>query len=98
MNLNVTGKTALLTSTSGGPGAHFARVLAEAGAAFTLGTSHAGKPARMTGALNAERQKADAVPLDFADEGSFADLFGDLHFGAVRNTMDSTFLSARSRA
>ena len=41
MELQLRGKTALVTGASGGLGAHFAGVLARAGAAVTLGARRA---------------------------------------------------------
>lgn len=85
LDLNVNGKSALITGASGGLGAHFARVLAESGATVTLGARRKDKLAEVTGMLVAGGHSADAVDLDVTDEDSITALFAQRHFDIVIN-------------
>lgn len=85
MELQVRGKTALITGASGGLGAHFAGVLARAGARVTLGARRADKLADVVAALTAAGHEAEAVDLDVTDEKSVAALFARQRFDIVIN-------------
>lgn len=85
MKLEVTGKTALITGASGGLGAHFAEVLAGAGAHVTLAARRAEKLTEMTAALRAQGYTADAVDLDVGSEASVTALFEKRSFDIVIN-------------
>ncbi len=61
------GRTALVTGASSGLGAHFARVLHEAGATVVLA---ARRIDRMDAAVAAFGERAHAIPMDVADEAS----------------------------
>lgn len=85
MKLEVTGKTALITGASGGLGAHFAEVLAAAGAHVTLAARRADKLTEVTAALCAKGYTADAVDLDVGSEASVTALFEKRSFDIVIN-------------
>lgn len=85
MKLEVTGKTALITGASGGLGAHFAEVLARAGAHVTLAARRAEKLTEVTAALRAQGYTADAVDLDVGSEASVTALFEKRSFDIVIN-------------
>lgn len=85
MELQVTGKTALVTGASGGLGAHFAGVLARAGAAVTLGARRADRLGDVVAGLQAAGHRADAVSLDVTDEASVAAVLSQRRFDIVVN-------------
>lgn len=85
MKLDVSGKTALITGASGGLGAHFAEVLAAAGAQVTLSARRADKLADVTADLRTKGYEADAVDLDVTDEASVKALFAQRSFDIVIN-------------
>lgn len=85
MKLSVEGKTALITGASGGLGAHFARALAQAGAAVTLGARRADKVTDLSEQLSREGFNAEGIALDVDDETSIAELFANRHFDIVIN-------------
>ena len=85
MELHLRGKTALITGASGGLGAHFAAVLAEAGAEVTLGARRAEKLAEQVAGLRAKGHSAAAVPLDVGDAASVEALFAAQSFDIVVN-------------
>ncbi|MBV0891539.1 SDR family oxidoreductase [Paracoccus sp. Z118] len=85
MELQVRGKTALITGASGGLGAHFAGVLARAGARVTLGARRADKLADVVAGLTAAGHEAEAVDLDVTDEKGIAALFARQRFDIVIN-------------
>lgn len=67
MDKPLTGRTALVTGASGGLGAHFAKVLAEAGAAVALSARRLDLVEREAGAIAAGGARAMALRLDVAD-------------------------------
>jgi NAD(P)-dependent dehydrogenase (short-subunit alcohol dehydrogenase family) len=70
--LSVTGKVALVTGASSGLGAHFARVLAAAGAAVAVGARRTDKLASLVADLEADGAAALAVALDVTSADSVA--------------------------
>lgn len=90
MELSVKGKAALITGASGGLGAHFARVLAGAGAAVTLAARRADRLAEQVATLQAAGHQAEALDLDVADEGSVSAAFAGRHFDIVINNAGVT--------
>ena len=61
------GKTALVTGASSGLGAHFARVLADAGAAVVLAARRQEQLAEQVAAINDAGGSARALTLDVTD-------------------------------
>jgi NAD(P)-dependent dehydrogenase (short-subunit alcohol dehydrogenase family) len=73
------GKTALVTGASGGIGAHFARVLSNAGARVILGARRKGALIRQINELNAAPGSASARSLDVTDVSSVKALEDVMH-------------------
>ena len=67
---DVSGKRILITGASSGFGAHFARVLAEQGAALVLAARRVEKLEETAGAVRALGRDAVVVPMDVADHAS----------------------------
>ncbi len=75
MELDLSGKRALVTGASGGLGLHFAGVLAAAGAAVTLAARRLDKVEDAAEALRGQGHSADAAALDVTDPLSVTALF-----------------------
>jgi NAD(P)-dependent dehydrogenase (short-subunit alcohol dehydrogenase family) len=73
--LSLTGKTALVTGASSGLGAHFARVLAGAGAAVALAARRLDRLRQLEAEIRSAGGNAWAVELDVTDEASVARAF-----------------------
>jgi len=73
--LSLTGKTALVTGASSGLGAHFARVLAGAGAAVALGARRLDRLRQLEAEIRSAGGSAWAVELDVTDQASVARAF-----------------------
>jgi NAD(P)-dependent dehydrogenase (short-subunit alcohol dehydrogenase family) len=73
--LSLTGKTALVTGASSGLGAHFARVLAGAGAAVVLAARRLDRLRQLEAEIRSAGGNAWAVELDVTDEASVAGAF-----------------------
>ncbi|MDP4652442.1 MAG: SDR family NAD(P)-dependent oxidoreductase, partial [Haliea sp.] len=71
----LTGQTALITGASSGLGAHFARVLSEAGARVVLAARRTERLAEEVAALRASGADAGAIALDVNDPESVASGF-----------------------
>lgn len=69
-SISLEGKRALVTGASGGLGAHFARVLARAGASVALGARREADCAREAEAIRAAGGKATALSLDVTGKSS----------------------------
>jgi NAD(P)-dependent dehydrogenase (short-subunit alcohol dehydrogenase family) len=67
---DLSGRVALITGASSGFGAHFARLLAAAGAAVVIGARRAERLAALQAEIEAMGGKALAVALDVGDEAS----------------------------
>ena len=68
--LPLSGQVAVVTGASGGLGAHFARLLAENGAAVALTARRIDRIEALASELSAEGFRAVALPLDVADAES----------------------------
>ena len=73
---NLGGKVALVTGASGGLGAHFAKVLARAGAEVILGARREEAMAEVAEAIRAAGGTCSTVPLDVADNTSISAIKG----------------------
>jgi NAD(P)-dependent dehydrogenase (short-subunit alcohol dehydrogenase family) len=73
--LSLTGKTALVTGASSGLGAHFARVLADAGAAVALAARRLDRLRQLEAEIRSAGGNAWAVELDVTDQVSVARAF-----------------------
>jgi NAD(P)-dependent dehydrogenase (short-subunit alcohol dehydrogenase family) len=71
---NLAGKVALVTGASSGLGAHFAAVLARAGAEVTIGARRRDALQQVAAAIITEGGQCSTVDLDVADAGSIAAL------------------------
>jgi NAD(P)-dependent dehydrogenase (short-subunit alcohol dehydrogenase family) len=85
MDLSLTGKRALVTGASGGLGLHFARVLAESGAAVTLAARRRDRVETEAAALRKAGHAAEAAELDVTAPDSVAGLFAARPFDVVVN-------------
>jgi NAD(P)-dependent dehydrogenase (short-subunit alcohol dehydrogenase family) len=72
------GQTAVITGASGGLGAHFARLLARAGAAVALTARRLDMVEALAGEIAAEGGRAMALRLDVADAQSIAPAFAEV--------------------
>lgn len=73
--LSLVGQTALVTGASSGLGAHFARVLAGAGAGVVLTARRLDRLQQLEGDIGAAGGKAWAMELDVTDQGSVVRAF-----------------------
>jgi NAD(P)-dependent dehydrogenase (short-subunit alcohol dehydrogenase family) len=69
------GQVAVVTGASGGLGAHFARVLSQAGAAVALGARRLDRVEAVAAEISAAGGRAMALRLDVADAASIAPAF-----------------------
>lgn len=81
MQLDLSGKRALVTGASSGLGLHFAGVLSAAGAEVTLAARRIDKVATLAAGL----PNASATALDVTDPASVAALFDGTSFDVVIN-------------
>jgi len=72
---SLTGKTALVTGASSGLGAHFARVLAGAGAAVALAARRLDRLRQLEAEIRSAGGNACAVELDVTDQASVGRAF-----------------------
>ena len=79
------GKTALVTGASSGLGAHFARVLADAGAQVVLAARRVERLQSLVQELEGKGQHAESVPLDVTQAASVEDAFAvaEARFGSI---------------
>ena len=75
---SLTGKRVLVTGASSGFGAHFARVLAEAGADLVLAARRVEKLEHTAAAVRARGQQALVLPMDVANHASVEEAFGGM--------------------
>ena len=83
--LSVEGKVALVTGASSGLGAHFAKVLAAAGAKLIVGARRVEKLHELVGEIEASGGEAIAVALDITNTDSVTCAFdkGEAAFGPI---------------
>ncbi|WP_304166953.1 SDR family NAD(P)-dependent oxidoreductase [Phenylobacterium aquaticum] len=74
----LTGQTAVITGASGGLGAHFARVLARAGATVAVTARRLELVETLAGEIAAEGGRAMALRLDVADAHAIAPAFDEI--------------------
>ncbi len=72
------GQTAIVTGASGGLGAHFARVLARAGAKVAVTARRIELVEALAGEIAAEGGQAMALRLDVADAHAIAPAFAEI--------------------
>lgn len=85
MELNLNGKSALITGASGGLGLHFAGVLGRAGAAVTIAARRTDKLSAAAQELRDQGIRIDVATLDVGDETSVKALFAGRHFDVTVN-------------
>ena len=78
MEQSLKGQVAVITGASGGLGAHFARVLAEAGAAVALTARRLDLVENHAGEIAGAGGTAMALRLDVADAGSIGPAFDEV--------------------
>lgn len=76
-NLSLTGKVALVTGASSGLGAHFATVLAKAGAGVVVGARRVEKLQDLVEKIKTDGGKAVAVAMDITDSASVTQALDD---------------------
>lgn len=76
--MNLAGKTALVSGASGGLGAHFAKVLALAGAKVVIGARRQPELAKVAASITAEGGVCRTIQLDVSDAASIARLPEDV--------------------
>lgn len=93
----LTGRTALITGASSGIGAHFARVLAGAGANVALGARRLERVAALAGEIGGQ---ALAVPLDITDEASVIAAYdaAEARFGPVNSVIANAGVGTGGRS
>lgn len=90
MELSVDGMRALVTGASGGLGAHFAKVLAENGAAVTLGARRQNSLESVVTDIESAGGTAQAIALDLTGTSSVTAAFADKPFDIVVNNAGVT--------
>ena len=88
---------ALVTGASSGLGAHFARVLASAGATVVAAARRADKLARLVGEIQQTGGTASAVALDVTDSASVAALAQRLDGVAIDVLINNAGVGARAQ-
>lgn len=98
-SFDLTGRTVLIAGASSGIGAHFARLLAGAGAQVVLGARRTDRTALLAAELNGEGQRALAVPMDVTDEASVIAAFdaAEAAFGRVQSVIANAGIGAPGR-
>jgi NAD(P)-dependent dehydrogenase (short-subunit alcohol dehydrogenase family) len=95
MNLNLNGRTLLITGASSGIGAHFAGVAAAAGAKVVLGARRTDRLEALVAAIKANGGEAIAVAMDVADKASTIAAFdaAEAAFGSVDSVIANAGMS-----
>lgn len=93
---NLTGKTALVTGASSGFGAHFARVLAGAGAKVVVGARREGRLQALVGEIQEAGGEALSVTLDVTQMASVSEAFdaAEAAFGTVTVLVNNAGVAA----
>ena len=81
MNQPLAGQTAVITGASGGLGAHFAKLLAAAGANVALTARRLDMVETLAGEIAGEGGRAMALRLDVADVATIAPAFDEIEAG-----------------
>lgn len=81
MDKPLLGETAIVTGASGGLGAHFARLLAMAGAQVAVTARRLDMVETLAGEIAAGGGRAMALRLDVADAASIGPVFGEIEAG-----------------
>lgn len=97
--LELTGRTCLITGASSGFGAHFAHLLAGAGARLVLGARRRDRLDALVAQLEANGGQAIAVEMDVTDEASTIAAYdvAEAHFGAVDTVIANAGIAAANR-
>lgn len=98
-SLDLTGRVALVTGASSGFGAHFAKVLARAGARVAAGARRADRLAALVADIAADGGEAMAVTLDVTECDSVAAAFDEVErrFGVVDIVVNNAGVAAPSK-
>ncbi len=93
-------RTVLIAGASSGIGAHFAHLLAGAGARVVLGARRSGPTEALAQAIEAAGGEALAVALDVTDEASVAAAFdaAEARFGTVNGVVANAGIGTGGRA
>jgi len=81
MDQPLSGQTAIVTGASGGLGAHFARLLANAGAQVAVTARRLDMVENLAGEIAASGGRAMALRLDVADAASIPAVFAEIEAG-----------------
>lgn len=94
------GQVALVTGASGGLGAHFASVLAEAGAAVALAARRVDRVQAGAGAIQAAGGRATGIALDVTDADAIAPAFSAVEqtLGPISIVINNAGMDAPGRA
>lgn len=97
---DLTGRTCLITGASSGFGAHFARLLAGAGARLVLGARRRDRLDALVGELEASGAQALAVDMDVTDEASTMAAFdaAQARFGSIDTVIANAGIASSGRA
>lgn len=97
---NLDGRHALITGASGGLGAHFAALLAKAGARVTLAARRSDALALLEGQLRKQGFQAQSCVLDVANPRSIEQAFGQAEeaFGVVDILINNAGVTATNKA
>lgn len=98
--LSLSGRTCLITGASSGLGAHFARIVAAAGARVVLAARRVERIAALADELQASGTQALAVAMDVTDEASVRRAFdaAEAAFGTVDTVIANAGVSAPGRS
>ena len=93
-------RTILIAGASSGIGAHFAHVLASAGAKVVLGARRIDRVAALAAEIASTGHQALAVPLDITDEASVIAAYdaAEAHFGPVNTVVANAGLGTGGRS
>jgi NAD(P)-dependent dehydrogenase (short-subunit alcohol dehydrogenase family) len=97
---DLSGRVALVTGASSGFGAHFARLLAAAGARVVVGARRVDRLESLCGEIGETGGEAHAVPLDVTDEASLIAAYdsAEARFGTVDTIIANAGIAADKRS
>ncbi|WP_081874821.1 SDR family NAD(P)-dependent oxidoreductase [Thioclava atlantica] len=90
LQVDLTGKRALVTGASSGLGRHFARVLARSGAEVTVAARRVAALEETADAIAGEGGRVDVAALDVTDPGSVSAVFAGAAFDIIINNAGVT--------